>query len=490
MKRTLRMIVCGGMLVCAAHLAGAQGITFDTTDAHIIFAVGNTISYHADTLTTSADIGVPGHTSWDFGALNSTAVTNMKSLALAASPYAANFPQATHVLRDTAFTFSFYYAALSTTVTLNGTGYVYYGLRTSLLNYGLKGGGNAYLFGNAYPAQGQWLNAPSSTDYDLPLVYGKTWTTGYTESISGTATLGTIAMPFGPIETKHVITYTVDAYGTLALPVGQPQQALRIRKMDRFDTGTSTGTRAGYIFLMKNGGTVQLTLNDTTVTGGTTSVNSIRWAPGSRDVNLPIQLASFTATQGNSSSVSLEWTTLTETDNFGFYVQRKGSHDPAFTEVPGSFVAGHGTTVVPQKYGYIDNFQSGGSWWYRLEQVDLDGTVHYSEPVQVTALTGVQDVIPTSFALEQNYPNPFNPSTKIRYTVASGGAGVSGLGSGWVRLGVYDMLGREVAVLVNEQQQPGSYEVTFNGAHLSSGVYVYKLVAGSFVQSSRMMLVK
>jgi hypothetical protein len=445
--------------------------------------VSNTISYHADTLTTSADIGSPGYSSWDFEALNSTSVTNMKSLAVATSPYAADFPLATHVLRDTAFTFSFYYSTLAATVTLKGTGYVYYNLRASLLNYGLKGGGNAYLFGNPYPAQGQWLNTPSSTDYALPLVYGKTWTTVYTESISGTATLGTLAVPFGPIDTRHSITYTVDAYGTLTPPVGQSQEALRIHKIDRFDNGTPSGARSGYIFLAKNGAMVQLSVNDTSVTSGTVPVSSIQWSPGTRDVSVPIQLARFTATQGMGSSVKLDWTTLSETNNFGFYIQRKGPRDAAYIELEGSFVPGHGTTIVPQQYSWFDVSQAGGTWWYRLKQVDLDGAVHFSEPAEVTALTDVQDIVPASTELAQNYPNPFNPSTKIRYTVSEAGSGV-------VRLSVYDMLGREVAVLVNEPKTPGRYAVTWDARSMASGVYLYRLVAGTFVQSFRMMLLK
>jgi hypothetical protein len=90
--------------------------------------------------------------------------------------------------------------------------------------------------------------------------------------------------------------------------------------------------------------------------------------------------------------------------------------------------------------------------------------------------------------LEQNYPNPFNPATVIRYAIP--GAGGQGLGTSNVRLVVYDLLGREVAVLVNEKKVPGSYEVTFDGAGLASGVYFYRLTAGSFVQTHKMLLIR
>jgi hypothetical protein len=93
--------------------------------------------------------------------------------------------------------------------------------------------------------------------------------------------------------------------------------------------------------------------------------------------------------------------------------------------------------------------------------------------------------LPTSFALEQNYPNPFNPVTGIRYQVS----GVSGQSS-VVSLKVYDLLGREVAVLVNERKNAGTYEVQFDGSKLASGVYFYRIQAGTFVQTRKLVLMK
>jgi len=92
-----------------------------------------------------------------------------------------------------------------------------------------------------------------------------------------------------------------------------------------------------------------------------------------------------------------------------------------------------------------------------------------------------EEVIPLTYWLEQNYPNPFNPSTRISFSVR---------GSGFVSLKVYDVLGREVRTLVNEDLQPGSYEVTFNADGLASGVYLYRLRAGNFTQTKRMVLLR
>jgi len=93
----------------------------------------------------------------------------------------------------------------------------------------------------------------------------------------------------------------------------------------------------------------------------------------------------------------------------------------------------------------------------------------------------LQYTLPTEYKLEQNYPNPFNPSTKIRYQVSSITA---------VSLKVYDILGNEIATLVNEKKEPGYYEVEFNASQFASGVYIYRLQTGNFVSTKKMMVLK
>jgi hypothetical protein len=87
----------------------------------------------------------------------------------------------------------------------------------------------------------------------------------------------------------------------------------------------------------------------------------------------------------------------------------------------------------------------------------------------------------SDFSLEQNYPNPFNPSTSIKFSIPT---------SEFVTLKVYDVLGNEMATLVNEQKAPGTYEVRFEAGDLASGVYVYRLQAGNFTQTRKLMLMK
>jgi hypothetical protein len=183
---------------------------------------------------------------------------------------------------------------------------------------------------------------------------------------------------------------------------------------------------------------------------------------------LPIQLASFRAVALAGKSVTLTWTTVSETNNYGFYVRRNG--------VDLTFIAGHGTTLDQHTYSYTDT-PGPGQQRYGLKQVDLDGTATVSE----TILMDMAIPAPAKFVLDQNYPNPFNPSTQIAFGVTKEGP---------VTLRVYDILGREVATLVNENRRPGEYAERFDGSRLASGVYMYVLQSADGRLTSRMILSK
>jgi hypothetical protein len=199
---------------------------------------------------------------------------------------------------------------------------------------------------------------------------------------------------------------------------------------------------------------------------------------------LPVQLSSFTAAR-NSLGVRLNWRTLTETNNFGFYVERRISTEQNFTQLPNSFIPGHGTTIVPHDYTYTDSSATSENLFYRFRQIDLDNTVHFSEVVAVGRSTSVEEEFPLTIELFQNFPNPFNPSTRIRFTVPAS-VGTRHV----VSLRVYDLLGREVRTLVNEKLQAGSHEVTFNAGGLASGTYSCRLQAGDLVQTKKLLLLR
>jgi hypothetical protein len=105
---------------------------------------------------------------------------------------------------------------------------------------------------------------------------------------------------------------------------------------------------------------------------------------------------------------------------------------------------------------------------------------------QPIGIVPISNEVPKSFGLLQNYPNPFNPATKIRFNIPPAEQG----SSLFTKLTVYDILGKEVSLLVNEHLQPGKYEVTFNTKNLPSGIYFYRLTSGEFNETKKMLLVK
>jgi hypothetical protein len=197
---------------------------------------------------------------------------------------------------------------------------------------------------------------------------------------------------------------------------------------------------------------------------------------------VPVQLSSFTGKSLGAAGVLLEWTTLSETNNYGFEVQKSDTRTGSYTTIPRSFTEGHGTTIIPHKYSFTDPDAAAGVRYYRLKQINLDQTFSYSEPMRVDATTGIAgSTVPTRTMLAQNYPNPFNPRTVIRYGVAE---------KGQVTLDVYNALGEIVARLVNGERMPGYYDVPFNADGLAAGVYFYRLSAGRFVQTNKLILLR
>ena len=197
------------------------------------------------------------------------------------------------------------------------------------------------------------------------------------------------------------------------------------------------------------------------------------------NVALPVELSSFTANIINDE-VKLDWTTKTEVNNYGFEIEKR-VNDKEWQKV--GFVEGHGNSNSPIYYSFIDYHLTGGSKFsYRLKQIDTNGNYEFSEVVEI-------EYIPQIFALYHNYPNPFNPSTIIKYTIPI--VVVSGMKqSQFISLKVYDVLGNEVVTLVNEDKAAGTYEVEFNADNLPSGIYFYKLQAGDFVETKKMIYLK
>ncbi|MBK7381344.1 MAG: T9SS type A sorting domain-containing protein [Ignavibacteriales bacterium] len=200
---------------------------------------------------------------------------------------------------------------------------------------------------------------------------------------------------------------------------------------------------------------------------------------------VPVELLSFTSSVIDND-ITLHWSTATEINNSGFEIEREQVSSPQSSVSNGGwqtigFIPGHGTTSEKQSYSFKDENLSSGKYLYRLKQIDYDGSFEYSNTIEVEITS------PLEFSLEQNYPNPFNPTTKISYSIPV---------NSFVQLKIYDLLGGEVAILVNEEKQAGVYEVEFNpqqimnNKQLTSGIYFYQLRSGFFIQTKKLVLVK
>ncbi len=205
--------------------------------------------------------------------------------------------------------------------------------------------------------------------------------------------------------------------------------------------------------------------------------NANQWANFSYPLAqiIPVELTSFSA-KANGLDVELKWATASELNNYGFEIQRKVVDD--FITI--GFVRGNGSTTDQKTYSFTDKELNEGSYIYRLKQIDYSGAYHFSDEVEVD-VTG-----PKVFFIEQNYPNPFNPSTMIRFNLALNSK---------VVIKVYNIVGEEIAELINTQMSAGKQQVEFNATNLNSGIYFYKIEASgedgsTFVAAKKMTLIK
>lgn len=212
-----------------------------------------------------------------------------------------------------------------------------------------------------------------------------------------------------------------------------------------------------------------------------------RWTLASSNAPLPVEITSFDGYNSNEG-IMLTWQTATEVNNYGFEIERAilNSEFSILNWTKLGFVPGNGTTNSPKDYSFTDtNLPSTESVDYRLKQIDNDGTYNYSKFISVN-LTNITDVefeeMPTDYSLSQNYPNPFNPSTSIKFSLPK---------NGFVDLRVFNMLGQEVAQLVNNEMRAGYHQVNFDASSLSSGIYFYSIqISNGFVSTKKLMLMK
>ena len=201
-----------------------------------------------------------------------------------------------------------------------------------------------------------------------------------------------------------------------------------------------------------------------------------RWEKSLQPV--PVELIGLICEQVEND-VTVQWSTATESNNFGFEVQRRKNGDSDFTKI--GFVRGSGTTVIEHDYLFVDKNVMSGHYDYRLKQIDFDGSFEYSFPVEILVN------FPHQFELVQNYPNPFNARTNIIYQLPKRAV---------VNITIYDVLGRRIKQLLNNEQNEGEHRIVWDGLNeigtpVNSGVYFFQIyVDGEVTEMKKMILLK
>lgn len=273
-------------------------------------------------------------------------------------------------------------------------------------------------------------------------------------------------------------TYDIQLYfgDNETYTITSPNANTRLAKYDTF----------WYVFAGAGSGLNQTELNWSELwakTRGPSTFSNYALTDGSNP--LPVEMCSFTGAAVNRTA-SLRWITCSESNNKGFDVERR-VYDEASSSygnwVKAGFVPGNGTTNEQSIYEYKDAKLLTGKYQYRLKQVDYNGNYEYH------SLNNPSEIVigkPRQADLYQNYPNPSNPNSKVDFQIPFASK---------VSLKVYDMTGREVAVLVNTDLDAGYYTSEINGSNLASGVYFYRLTASStdgqkFSKTMKMVLIK
>lgn len=200
------------------------------------------------------------------------------------------------------------------------------------------------------------------------------------------------------------------------------------------------------------------------------------------DTSLPVELNSFSVSV-DGGHVLLNWITESEVANLGFNIYKSESENGKYEKINANLIEGAGNRTFSTEYKFIDEkISTGNTYWYKLEDVDVNGnrTLHEAKSVLV------EISVPDEYYLDQNYPNPFNPSTTLTYGLPE---------SGQVVLQIYNVRGEMVRELVNQHQEAGAFQIVWdatseNGLQVPTGLYFAKIKMGTFIDIKKCLFAK
>ena len=317
-------------------------------------------------------------------------------------------------------------------------------------------------------SNGFWLTSASTLTEANYAVYGNNNTSGESSNdLTGTS----CAMRTGRIWYVDA-TGTVNVSATIDMSVAQGNSGAITTTATNYKLLRRAGTSGDFTVVAEGSSianTDQVTFGSYTFTDGYYAIGTLNNSTSP----LPIELKSFTANIRNGE-VYLNWTTATESANFGFDIERKTGIS---NWIKLGFVKGNGTSTSEKNYSFKDATVNKGKYSYRLKQIDRDGKFQYQNEASV--IIGIES---GKIALDANYPNPFNPTTKITFMLGT---------TSHATLKIYDILGKEIITLADgifESNEP--QEFIFNADNIPSGIYFYKLQSNNKTEIKKMVLMK
>lgn len=215
--------------------------------------------------------------------------------------------------------------------------------------------------------------------------------------------------------------------------------------------------------------------------------NSTNYSPvtatDTDDASLPVEMTHIQCTSSKEEGIVLYWQTASELNTVGFHIWRSVNDENNYKRITDAIIDGYGNSSSARDYSYNDKMiHEGVTYFYKIEEVASDGTRTFWGPLVAQGV----NTFPDKFALKPNYPNPFNPDTHFEYHVAK---------SGFISINVYDLQGRLVRKLVNEEKSAGYYETSWDGNNMlnqraASGIYILRMDTDSFHMTRKMTLIR